>query len=56
MTIQQFQGTMTLVKSDNFEMKAPESEAIFKYITKSVRITGVTLSVSKLGDRVFVAL
>jgi hypothetical protein len=56
MNIQQFQDTMDKVKAENFEMKAPESEAVFKYITKAVRTTGVTLSVSKLGERVFVAL
>lgn len=47
---------MALVKAENFEMKAPENENVFKYVTKAVRTTGVTLSVSKLGERVFVAL
>jgi len=56
MNLQQFTDTMANVKSSNFELRSQEAEAIFKYITKAVRTTGITMSVSKLGERVFVAL
>jgi len=56
MTLDQFNDTMAKVKSDNFEMRQNESEVLFKYITKAVRTTGITMSVSKLGERTWVAL
>ena len=37
-------------------MTDSESENLFKYITRSVRTVGVTLSISRLTDKVFLAV
>ena len=56
MTLSQFQDTLAQLKTPNFEMKQAEGEVIFKYITKAIKTQGVTMSVSKFGERVFVAV
>ena len=37
-------------------MTDAESENLFKYITKAIRTVGVTISISRLTDRVFLAV
>lgn len=56
MSLQQFQDTMNMTKAQNFEMSPNENEAVFKYITKSLRTTGVTISISTLCNKVYTAV
>ncbi len=56
MSKQAFQMSLMELKSEHFEMSESEGERLFKYLTKSQNVSGLTVSMGALADKVFRAV
>jgi len=48
-----FQESIRQIRSDNFEMSEAETQSLFTEITQAVRTTGVSLSMTRLTEKVY---
>lgn len=56
MTLVQLQENIAQMKNEHFSMSNEEVEMMFKSVAKCQRTVGVTLSITKLSEKVFKAL